>query len=589
MKQHELPPYLRNDERKAISLRRQKAHVAGHLKKTDIDAQEIKGLALSGGGIRSAFIARGLIEELHTRKFFAKFDYISSVSGGGYTAAGVISQLCHRPADPLFNSDYRLEAPPYKLGRLITAFVLDLLFHCLPLFALIALPLFTLVRGNAEDSQNVSIVGGLTAFGALALGEVSRRRRISQRPPLTAELFVLTTFLCFFLGALAAIEYGAWQSSATILLCMFLRERYVSANPHRFQRTSDPLFRWSFATLLGVLSTTLVLIVHMHTWAEIALWVVAFIGLLFPWNWSLKWQNKVHFVFQSYRQILLDRFLPQDTTPVKLHNLPQSWNPYPIFNASANLGSSLIEFELTPHYCGSFKTGYAKLSEHLPDLDLADAMAISGGAVDFIKSTATLSALGGALFGGTGYWVAAQTSGQLQYVLTSLNRLLTLAGARPTTMQLSDGGFVENLGALALFKRRSDVIVCLDAGFDPEFEFEDLRQLCVTLRSEDLATLVIPDLASASTKFRFQQNTSGILTGNIVYPGGAAGALKYGKYIHVKINGSQHSLAGKFKGFPHITTLDQQLSTDEIMALYRLGRELALELAYEPEFTAKFS
>ena len=49
----------------------------------------LHGLALSGGGIRSATFALGLLQGLHDvgPKLLASFDYISSVSGGGYTAA----------------------------------------------------------------------------------------------------------------------------------------------------------------------------------------------------------------------------------------------------------------------------------------------------------------------------------------------------------------------------------------------------------------------------------------------------------------------------------------------------------------------
>ena len=48
---------------------------------------ELTGLALSGGGIRSAAFALGIIQELAHRNVLAKFDYVSSVSGGGYIAS----------------------------------------------------------------------------------------------------------------------------------------------------------------------------------------------------------------------------------------------------------------------------------------------------------------------------------------------------------------------------------------------------------------------------------------------------------------------------------------------------------------------
>ncbi len=42
------------------------------------------GLALSGGGIRSATFGLGVVEVLHMRGLFRLIDYLSTVSGGGY-------------------------------------------------------------------------------------------------------------------------------------------------------------------------------------------------------------------------------------------------------------------------------------------------------------------------------------------------------------------------------------------------------------------------------------------------------------------------------------------------------------------------
>jgi hypothetical protein len=52
------------------------------------------GLALSGGGIRSASYCLGVLQALANAKLLEKFDYLSTVSGGGYTGAS-ISYLLH--------------------------------------------------------------------------------------------------------------------------------------------------------------------------------------------------------------------------------------------------------------------------------------------------------------------------------------------------------------------------------------------------------------------------------------------------------------------------------------------------------------
>ena len=63
-------------------------HIRGE-KSADIDAETLSGIAISGGGIRSGVYALGVLQTLAREKVLGKFDYMSSVSGGGYAACGV--------------------------------------------------------------------------------------------------------------------------------------------------------------------------------------------------------------------------------------------------------------------------------------------------------------------------------------------------------------------------------------------------------------------------------------------------------------------------------------------------------------------
>ncbi|WFU31441.1 patatin-like phospholipase family protein [Bradyrhizobium brasilense] len=49
--------------------------------------QDLSALCLSGGGIRSAAFALGVIQGLADRRILSKFDYLSTVSGGGYVGS----------------------------------------------------------------------------------------------------------------------------------------------------------------------------------------------------------------------------------------------------------------------------------------------------------------------------------------------------------------------------------------------------------------------------------------------------------------------------------------------------------------------
>ena len=56
-------------------------------------ANELVGLAFSGGGIRSATINMGIAQALERRGVFDHVDYMSTVSGGGYLGSGISTAM----------------------------------------------------------------------------------------------------------------------------------------------------------------------------------------------------------------------------------------------------------------------------------------------------------------------------------------------------------------------------------------------------------------------------------------------------------------------------------------------------------------
>ena len=87
----EPPPDMRRAELEAIRARRS----AAGLKVEGIDS-ELVGLALSGGGIRSATFALGVLQRLAGADLLKYFDYLSTVSGGGYIG-GALTWLLSSP------------------------------------------------------------------------------------------------------------------------------------------------------------------------------------------------------------------------------------------------------------------------------------------------------------------------------------------------------------------------------------------------------------------------------------------------------------------------------------------------------------
>lgn len=57
-------------------------------------AHDLIGLAFSGGGIRSASFSMGVVQHLISKGVFQKVDYLSTVSGGGFTGS-CLSALMH--------------------------------------------------------------------------------------------------------------------------------------------------------------------------------------------------------------------------------------------------------------------------------------------------------------------------------------------------------------------------------------------------------------------------------------------------------------------------------------------------------------
>lgn len=73
-------------EREAIAARRAALFSTGDAKpdQANLPEDDLFGLALSGGGIRSATFCLGILQHLAALKILRRVDYISTVSGGGY-------------------------------------------------------------------------------------------------------------------------------------------------------------------------------------------------------------------------------------------------------------------------------------------------------------------------------------------------------------------------------------------------------------------------------------------------------------------------------------------------------------------------
>lgn len=93
-------------ERRAQNLRELYGRIGalGKGEKNPPDAQTpLSALCLSGGGIRSATFNLGVIQALARAGLLGKFDYLSSVSGGGYIASWLRSWIHHQGRDAVLD------------------------------------------------------------------------------------------------------------------------------------------------------------------------------------------------------------------------------------------------------------------------------------------------------------------------------------------------------------------------------------------------------------------------------------------------------------------------------------------------------
>ena len=99
------------DEAEAIKTRRERAGLAAA---GEGDTKNLVGLALSGGGVRSALFNRGMLEALSKRGFLKEVDILSSVSGGGFVA-GYLAALGQR-AKALGSANFHADPRFWRFG-----------------------------------------------------------------------------------------------------------------------------------------------------------------------------------------------------------------------------------------------------------------------------------------------------------------------------------------------------------------------------------------------------------------------------------------------------------------------------------------
>ena len=85
---------------------------------TENEIPDTVGLALSGGGVRSAAFCLGALQSLHLSAALDRIDYLSTVSGGGYIGASLSGAMTVSGGEFPFSNELAKGEAPGVLGGL---------------------------------------------------------------------------------------------------------------------------------------------------------------------------------------------------------------------------------------------------------------------------------------------------------------------------------------------------------------------------------------------------------------------------------------------------------------------------------------
>ncbi len=473
------------------------------------------GIALSGGGIRSATINLGFLKTLNEFNLLKRADYISTVSGGGYTGAYVQATLKNENGDysKLFdedhishlrnNGEYMIPGKGWKkiINRavLIVGFLISLLMSWLSPFI-------------------IGMMGylGFLLLDRVGLNESGYEEAVDFLFNIIIPVGLLLLFFHFILNVLLnySLHLSNFFNKLETFALLFLGVVFVG------------IFASNLTVNLNEMGSIQIGEASYYLFVIFALFVLGYFAN----------PNALSF-HRFYRNQLANAFLNKagENRNILLQNLLENKEkkeaqfihaPYPLINTCLNLlttGKDKREkfkkakedfkedgkmeqkvnyagaktndyFLLSPLFCGSKLTGYVPTDDtyNYRDLTLPAAATISAAAVNpgmGIYSNKILGVLTTIFNARLGYWILNPQKTKLYNSLIWWPRyfvyeLLGMIGIENEMLNISDGGHIENLAIYELLRRKCKLILAVDAGADPKFSFSELQNLAIRARNE---------------------------------------------------------------------------------------------------------
>lgn len=505
------------------------------------DEDWASGIALSGGGIRSATFAMGVLVSMSKRNLLSQFDYLSTVSGGGYTGL-FLTQLLGSPES---SPDLTLRSTnlPFKREE-GESLLLQRIRHGASFLSSGAWERFAVAMAQA---QGIYINILLLVLGMSLLASIQILLGHILTPNRTAPL-ALSCIAAFFFWALtlpiarrAGSKHLNFLNTINAWICAFLLFpplwailQAASSIATGIRATLAPdntllagyalvfilffgaIFSIGSALFIGfsrirpllMTSLTVVFVFLCEGFlfqilnglnSFTILWVLGSLivaGIVLFVTLNVNATSLHHYYRTKLAQAFLIDGMAKPAKSIKLSELSAERAMFPIINCALNVpGSKMPEmrgrhadlFSFTPVSGGANLIGHSPISEwegKNPQLDLATAMALSGAAVSPQMGLRTsrygsfwLTLLNLRL----NLWLKNPSSKRCLRFFPNLwnllKELLASASEKGAFVNISDGGHIENLGVYELLRRRCRFIVAVDGENDSNMTFHALTNL----------------------------------------------------------------------------------------------------------------
>ncbi|GFE56267.1 patatin-like phospholipase family protein [Geobacter sp. AOG1] len=414
------------------------------------------GLALSGGGPRSASFTMGVLKALDEKGVMDRLDVISSVSGGSYAMYWYFSQNCY--LNTANNEDYcplNDEITSDEMARLLAQ---RKTFDRKGLFA------------SKEHNLNDPKI----------LDEYRFQISLEERSDILTSLKEQGTW-----GKLLGYGEVAYKGSVYSLSLPFhwifngLFDMNMNLNPSR----------WYYQNGIE------------RTYGYV------------PLSYDLeKFANNEKVLFQRKavaRQVKFSQLRDYVSNPNKKYPMPYFIinstggydRGYDVFGDGKYRQMHKAIFEFTPWLCGSDLFGYREAEECEKEVSFSRAISISGAAVDGQQEAIDLAGVGIGESKATstamnifnldlGYRISNPNTNPVVRFLHWLTPFPLyfvadlIQGDRTSGIRLSDGGHSDNLGVFSLVRRGTKKIIAVDAEQDQKSVFEAAHRLGVQLEKE---------------------------------------------------------------------------------------------------------